>query len=146
VTGSPDPEVTWYRDGVPLSETPNLRFGVMENKSLHISFMRREDSGMFQCIAGNEAGDVTASTWLRVKSKSGKNLTITFFLSLKAQLHARFFFFLDTAICIDFTNGDKVSWKYELTYELGTRGFLFSSSSSCNREIYTLLWHVSTLA
>jgi hypothetical protein len=93
VTGSPDPEVTWYRDGVPLSETPNLRFGVMENKSLHISFMRREDSGMFQCIAGNEAGDVTASTWLRVKSKSGKNLTITFFLSLKAQLHAGFFFF-----------------------------------------------------
>ena len=31
--------------------------------------MRLEDSGMFQCVASNEAGDATAYTWLRVKSK-----------------------------------------------------------------------------
>ena len=71
VDGSPAPDVTWYRDGLPLSETPNLRFSVLKNNdSLHISFMRQEDSGMFQCLASNEAGDVTAYTWLRVKSKS----------------------------------------------------------------------------
>ena len=70
VDGSPAPDVSWYRDGVPLSETPNLRFSVLKNNdSLHISFMRQEDSGMFQCLASNEAGDVTAYTWLRVKSK-----------------------------------------------------------------------------
>ena len=30
VTGRPDPKVTWLRDGIPLSETPNLRFSVIE--------------------------------------------------------------------------------------------------------------------
>ena len=71
VDGSPAPDVSWYRDGVPLSETPNLRFSVLKNNnSLYISYMRQEDSGMFQCLASNEAGDVTAYTWLRVKSKS----------------------------------------------------------------------------
>ena len=70
VDGSPAPDVTWYRDGVPLSETPNLRFSVLKNNnSLYISYMRQEDSGMFQCLASNEAGDVTAYTRLRVKSK-----------------------------------------------------------------------------
>lgn len=70
VDGSPAPDVSWYRDGVPLSETPNLRFSVLKNNnSLYISYMRQEDSGMFQCLASNEAGDVTAYTWLRVKSK-----------------------------------------------------------------------------
>ena len=29
----------------------------------------REDSGMFQCSASNEAGYITGYTWLRVKSK-----------------------------------------------------------------------------
>ena len=76
VDGSPAPDVIWYRDGVPLSETPNLRFSVLKNNnSLYISYMRQEDSGMFQCLASNEAGDVTAYTWLRVKSKLGRQTT-----------------------------------------------------------------------
>lgn len=33
------------------------------------SYMRREDSGMFQCSGFNEGGYVTGYTWLRVKSK-----------------------------------------------------------------------------
>ena len=39
-------------------------------------FISREDSGMFQCSASNEAGYITGYTWLRVKSKF-------FLLSLK---------------------------------------------------------------
>ena len=38
--------------------------------SLHINFLRQEDSGMFECMADNEAGDIVGYTWLRVKSKS----------------------------------------------------------------------------
>ena len=37
--------------------------------SLVVSYMRLEDSGMFQCVAENAAGSATASTWLRVKSE-----------------------------------------------------------------------------
>lgn len=70
VDGEPVPDVKWFRDGIPLEETPNLRFNVMDNNhSLHINYMRLEDSGMFQCAASNQAGDVTGYTWLRVKSK-----------------------------------------------------------------------------
>ena len=36
--------------------------------SLHINFLRQEDSGMFECMAENEAGDIVGYTWLRVKS------------------------------------------------------------------------------
>ena len=69
--------MTWYRNGIPLSETPNLRFEVIRKEgddrgkinSLHINFLRQEDSGMFECMADNEAGDIVGYTWLRVKSK-----------------------------------------------------------------------------
>jgi len=29
-----------------------------------------EDSGMFQCLAANEAGEDSVYTWLKVKSKT----------------------------------------------------------------------------
>ena len=78
VHGVPTPNVTWYRNGIPLSETPNLRFEVIKKESdergslnsLHINFLRQEDSGMFQCLADNEAGDIVGYTWLRVKTSS----------------------------------------------------------------------------
>ena len=69
VAGSPKPNVTWYRDAEPLSNIPAVRYNILGNDSLHINYMRREDSGMFQCSASNEAGYITGYTWLRVKSK-----------------------------------------------------------------------------
>ena len=89
--GVPRPNVTWFRNGKPLSETPNIRFSVgskgdsnMSEKQINaqgqkrkttsttdlkINFLRLEDSGMFQCSASNAAGDLVGYTWLRVKSK-----------------------------------------------------------------------------
>ena len=90
VHGVPNPNITWFRDGIPLTETPNLRFSVgsvgdakiatketsksgqngkISNNNLQINFLRLEDSGMFQCSASNAAGDLVGYTWLRVKSK-----------------------------------------------------------------------------
>ena len=69
VGGSPRPNVTWYRDAEPLSNIPAVRYSILGNNSLHINYMRREDSGMFQCSASNQAGYITGYTWLRVKSK-----------------------------------------------------------------------------
>ena len=74
VGGVPDPNVTWYRDGMPISEIPNLRYKASmeeegEKNSLKINFLKLEDSSMFQCRAENEAGDLVGYSWLRVKSK-----------------------------------------------------------------------------
>ena len=73
----PSPTFVWFKDGIPLSETPNLRFNVAnysqeegdQADTLNINFLRLDDSGMFQCSASNEAGEVVGYTWLVVKSK-----------------------------------------------------------------------------
>ena len=69
IAGTPSPKITWYRDSQPLDTIPAVRYQVMDNGSLMINYMRREDSGMFQCSAENQAGYTTGYTWLRVKSK-----------------------------------------------------------------------------
>jgi protein sidekick len=43
---------------------------VAEDGSLKIQKLAMEDGGMFQCVASNSAGQATAYTWLKVKSKS----------------------------------------------------------------------------
>jgi len=47
-----------------------LRYFVAEDGSLKIQKLAMEDGGMFQCVASNSAGQATAYTWLKVKSKS----------------------------------------------------------------------------
>ena len=44
-----------------------------EDGSLKIQKLAMEDGGMFQCVASNSAGQATAYTWLKVKSKSYQN-------------------------------------------------------------------------
>ena len=74
VGGIPDPNVTWYRDGMPISEIPNLRYKTKAGENaadnaLKINFLKLDDSSMFQCRAENEGGDLVGYSWLRVKSK-----------------------------------------------------------------------------
>jgi len=73
VVGTPDPNVTWHRDGVPVAELLSLRYKTVseevERNSLRISFLKLNDSGMFQCKASNDAGEIVGYSWLRVKSK-----------------------------------------------------------------------------
>ena len=47
-----------------------FRYSVIEDGSLVIRKLRMEDSGMFQCLATNEAGEDSVYTWLKVKSKT----------------------------------------------------------------------------
>ena len=68
----------WFHEFF-ISSSENFRFEVIRKEaddenghplhSLHINFLRQEDSGMFECMAENEAGDIVGYTWLRVKSK-----------------------------------------------------------------------------
>lgn len=44
-----------------------------EDGSLKIQKLAMEDGGMFQCVASNSAGQATAYTWLKVKSKFYRN-------------------------------------------------------------------------
>ena len=60
----PAPNVTWFRDAAPRSDIPgkSVCFSTLVINSLHSSFMRREDSVMFQWSAAKEADYVTVHT------------------------------------------------------------------------------------
>lgn len=45
------------------------RYTLELDGSLVVKKLQMEDSGMYQCIATNEAGEDSISLWLRVKSK-----------------------------------------------------------------------------
>ncbi|XP_063293243.1 roundabout homolog 4 isoform X1 [Pelobates fuscus] len=52
--GHPEPTVTWKKDGVPV--TASSRFTVAPGK-LAISYALKSDSGVYMCVATNQAGE-----------------------------------------------------------------------------------------
>lgn len=83
VQGIPLPSITWYKDarkiasvGAEAGEPDNVdnddgagRYRVEVDRSLVITNLKMEDMGIFQCIASNDAGESSMSTWLKIKSK-----------------------------------------------------------------------------
>jgi len=46
---------------------------VANDGALEISFLRLEDSGVYQCSAENSAGEIVGYTWLKVKSERNRS-------------------------------------------------------------------------
>lgn len=70
VTGTPPPEVIWYKDDQPITIYPHRRFhATRENDicSLEIKDARCSDQGNYICRAKNTAGEVRKSCKLTVK-------------------------------------------------------------------------------
>ncbi|KAJ3600310.1 hypothetical protein NHX12_031295 [Muraenolepis orangiensis] len=49
--GSPQPDVVWYKDAVPISPVKIPRYRVLAGGSLQINGLLPDDTGMFQCFA-----------------------------------------------------------------------------------------------
>uniref|UniRef100_A0A8D2IZ62 Sidekick cell adhesion molecule 1 n=1 Tax=Varanus komodoensis TaxID=61221 RepID=A0A8D2IZ62_VARKO len=64
--GAPPPTLAWYKDAVPVHTLLNPRYKVLLNGSLQIQGVQPEDSGIFQCFAKNEAGEMQSRTVLDV--------------------------------------------------------------------------------
>ncbi|XP_021078405.1 protein sidekick-1 [Mus pahari] len=64
--GVPLPTLQWYKDAVPLSKLQNPRYKVLPSGGLHIQKLSPEDSGIFQCFASNEGGEIQTHTYLDV--------------------------------------------------------------------------------
>jgi len=72
VVGFPDPSVEWFRGTTKL--TNDERVEIREDKendhfSLAIGDVKREDAGMYKCVAANEAGKTTIRADLSVKER-----------------------------------------------------------------------------
>lgn len=69
-SGIPKPEVTWYKDNVPI--TPDQRVTVREDKpnvhSLHIARSQLDDKATYTCKAKNRFGEAEAKMNLNVTS------------------------------------------------------------------------------
>ncbi|KAJ6661000.1 hypothetical protein lerEdw1_016801 [Lerista edwardsae] len=70
VTGYPVPQVTWYKDGMNLSQDPTFfsknDFGVC---SLMIPGVTLSDGGLYKVVASNELGQADSKAFITVKGK-----------------------------------------------------------------------------
>ncbi len=68
VIGSPEPELSWTKDGQPMRET--CSFNQMydgRTARLEVDDVRVQDSGRYECVAVNEAGRVSSDANITVK-------------------------------------------------------------------------------
>ncbi|KZC09696.1 Protein sidekick [Dufourea novaeangliae] len=65
--GVPAPNITWYRNAESVDHLLGSRYAMEEDGSLTIKKLTMNDSGMFQCLASNEAGEASSHTWLKAK-------------------------------------------------------------------------------
>ncbi|KAI5697514.1 hypothetical protein M8J75_011594 [Diaphorina citri] len=69
--GEPAPNISWLHNAVNINKSPHAsRYSIEEDGTLIIRKLRMEDSGMWQCVATNEAGSETVNTWLKVKTSA----------------------------------------------------------------------------
>ncbi|XP_032667405.1 protein sidekick isoform X2 [Odontomachus brunneus] len=74
VDGTPVPKITWFRNADPVDHLLENRYKIEEDGSLTIQKLTMDDSGMFQCLASNEAGEASSYTWLKAKKGLGSGL------------------------------------------------------------------------
>lgn len=74
-SGTPTPEMKWLKNAVDIENLTNnccnnKRFKFIDDGyKLEISSLETSDSGMYQCMASNSAGQDSSYTWLHAKSK-----------------------------------------------------------------------------
>ncbi|XP_044572939.1 protein sidekick isoform X17 [Drosophila ananassae] len=74
VVGEPTPQVKWFRNAESVdAHIESGRYALSTDNTLVIKKLILDDAAMFQCLASNEAGENSASTWLRVKTDTAKN-------------------------------------------------------------------------
>ncbi|XP_071105902.1 protein sidekick-2-like isoform X1 [Haliotis cracherodii] len=88
--GQPAPSFTWYYNGRKVKLLGNARYRDLGNGTLIIESIDLPDSGVFQCIASNGAGEVSASTWLKVNSSPPRFVTSPQDLTVVETNEARF--------------------------------------------------------
>ncbi|KAI8485775.1 hypothetical protein Bbelb_364850, partial [Branchiostoma belcheri] len=69
VTGDPQPEVTWYKDGQDCTQNPDFEIAYIEGHAkLVIPEVFDEDAGKYTCKAKNQAGTAASTAELVVKA------------------------------------------------------------------------------
>lgn len=67
-SGSPAPEITWFKDGIPLGEDNYMRF-YDDAQVIEIVNVDLRHEGAYSCMAVNSAGQITRTFVLDVSGK-----------------------------------------------------------------------------
>lgn len=68
--GVPLPTLQWFKDATAIGKLQGPRYEMLSSGGLRIQKLRPEDSGVFQCFASNEGGEIQTYTYLDVTSES----------------------------------------------------------------------------
>lgn len=63
-TDIPTDTYQWYRNGVEIHS--NSHYSIESGVGLHVAMAQRSDSGVYMCVAENEAGSVNATVDVEV--------------------------------------------------------------------------------
>ncbi|XP_059500548.1 receptor-type tyrosine-protein phosphatase S isoform X34 [Stegostoma tigrinum] len=55
-SGNPDPEITWFKDFLPVDTSTNGRIKQLRSGALQIENSEESDQGKYECVATNSAG------------------------------------------------------------------------------------------
>ncbi|XP_061756252.1 vascular endothelial growth factor receptor kdr-like isoform X1 [Nerophis ophidion] len=68
--GVPQPNITWYKNSVILEEGPGIN--VWHDGALIIERVKKDDEGLYECVATNTEGLVKSSAFVTVLGEEGK--------------------------------------------------------------------------
>ncbi|XP_019935437.2 vascular endothelial growth factor receptor kdr-like isoform X1 [Paralichthys olivaceus] len=68
--GVPQPYIMWYKNGVQVEESPGITLG--EDGVLTIERVKKDDEGLYECVASNDRGVVKTSAVVTVLGDEGK--------------------------------------------------------------------------
>uniref|UniRef100_A0A673JW47 Receptor-type tyrosine-protein phosphatase F n=1 Tax=Sinocyclocheilus rhinocerous TaxID=307959 RepID=A0A673JW47_9TELE len=69
-SGNPDPEITWFKDFLPVDINGNGRIKQLRSGALQIENSQESDQGKYECVATNSAGtrySAPANLYVRVR-------------------------------------------------------------------------------
>ncbi|XP_043274054.1 protein sidekick isoform X3 [Venturia canescens] len=66
--GVPTPKISWFFNAEPVDHLLGNKLDMEEDGSLTVRRLTMEFSGMFQCLASNDAGEASSYTWLKAKT------------------------------------------------------------------------------
>lgn len=84
VLAFPNPQVQWFKDGIPLRHTKEMNFINEPNGliGLKIDYVRPEDAGTYSLIVSNALGDITGTAKVEVEEREKRP---EFVASLQSQ-------------------------------------------------------------
>ncbi|KAJ3588409.1 hypothetical protein NHX12_012002 [Muraenolepis orangiensis] len=68
--GVPQPLVTWYKNNIQVQEGPGIT--LREDGALTIERVKKEDEGLYECLASNVEGSIKTSAVVTVSGEEGR--------------------------------------------------------------------------